>query len=198
MARRRAPAPVQPTPEDSALFRSAIGEVRELAPAAPPPETPRPAPLPRQRDLDEADALEQSQLRPFDLPGGTLGETAEHLQAGLDPRVLKRLRRGQYSVQDELVMHGLSAAAAPAILRRFLRECRADGRLCVRIVHGKGLRSGLEGPVLKGLAEHLLRQRSDVLAYASAPEAQGGTGALLVLLARPRPGGATAGADDLT
>jgi DNA-nicking Smr family endonuclease len=195
MARRRAPLPDTPSPEDSALFRDAIGPVRELAPAPPPPAAPRPPPRPRQREADEAEALEQSRLQPFQF--GALGDQAEHVQDGVPARVLKRLKRGQFSVQDELDLHGLTTHAAPAVLRQFLRECRADGRLCVRIVHGKGLRSGYEGPVLKGLVEHLLRQRADVLAYASAPEAQGGTGALLVLLARRRPGGATAGSADL-
>jgi DNA-nicking Smr family endonuclease len=195
MARRRAPQSEPTSPEDAALFRAAIGPVRELPPAVAPPDVPRPAPLPRQRDLDEAEALAQSRLRPFDLAAAALGDAAEHLQAGLPPRLLKRLKRGQYSVQDELDLHGMSVAVAEASLRRFVRESRSEGRYCVRIVHGKGLRSGLEGPVLKGVAEHLLRQRADVLAYASAPDAQGGTGALLVLLAGHRPGGATAGGD---
>lgn len=195
MARRRAPRIEAPTPEDAALFRAAIGPVRELPQAIEPPSLPRPAPVPRQRDLDEAEALAQSRLRPFDLAGAALGEAAEHLQTGLSPRLLKRLKRGQYSVQDELDLHGMTVPVAEASLRRFVRESRSEGRYCVRIVHGKGLRSGLEGPVLKGVAEHLLRQRSDVLAYASAPDAQGGTGALLVLLAGHRPGGATAGGD---
>lgn len=195
MSRRRASRSAPPSAEDAALFRAAIGPVRELPTADEPPSVPRPAPVPRQRDLDEAEALAQSRLRPFDLAAAALGEAAEHLQAGLAPRLLKRLKRGQYSVQDELDLHGMTVAVAEAALRRFVRESRSEGRYCVRIVHGKGLRSGLEGPVLKGVAEHLLRQRADVLAFASAPDAQGGTGALLVLLAAHRPGGATASGD---
>src|SRR5688500_15406161 len=100
MARRRAPKPEPTTPEDAALFRAAIGPVRELPQAIEPPSVPRPAPLPRQRDLDEAEALAQSRLRPFDLAAAALGDAAEHLQAGVPPRLLKRLKRGQYSVQD--------------------------------------------------------------------------------------------------
>ena len=118
---------------------------------------------------------------------------ADRLEAGdplawrrdeVPPRVLQRLRRGQYAAQDELDLHHEDAARAEALLRTFVKESVQAGLGCVRVVHGKGLHSDTGVPVLKNLVDRMLRQRGDVLAYHSAPPAQGGLGAVLVLLRR--------------
>jgi DNA-nicking Smr family endonuclease len=98
--------------------------------------------------------------------------------------MFQRLKRGQYSVQDELDLHGATASQAETLLRQFLLEAQAHDYGCVRIIHGKGLQSDGGAPVLKNLVDRLLRLRNDVLAFHSAPTGQGGTGAMLVLLAR--------------
>jgi DNA-nicking Smr family endonuclease len=98
------------------------------------------------------------------------------------PRVLQRLRRGLYAAQDELDLHHVDAARAEALLRGFLKQSLHAGFGCVRIVHGKGLHSDSGVPVLKNLVDRILRQRADVLAFHSTPPAQGGNGAVLVLL----------------
>lgn len=187
MAKRHSSPSPPLAPEDAALFRSAIGQVRELAPIDAPPAAPKPLPRPRQREADEAAALAQSRTQSFDMAEAMLGDASEYLHDGFSAQLLRKLKRGEFSAQDELDLHRMTSVVAEAALRRFLHECRLAEHYCVRIVHGKGLRSGPEGPVLKGLVEHLLRQRADVLAFASAPAAQGGTGAVLVLLARRRP-----------
>ena len=87
-----------------------------------------------------------------------------------------------HSQQEELDLHGLPAHVAEALLREFLRDCRTHGVGCVRIVHGKGRNSEERLPVLKNLVDRVLRHRADVLAFHSAPAAQGGTGAVLALL----------------
>jgi DNA-nicking Smr family endonuclease len=186
MSKRRKLPQVEVSAEDAALFRAAIGEVREIEPAPAPPDVERPAPVPRQRDADEAAALEESHRDPGPGLATLPGDAVEYLKPGGSPRLLRRLKRAQFSVQDEIDLHSMGVAAAEAAMRVFLHECREAGHHCVRIVHGKGLRSGPEGPVLKALVEHWLRRRADVLAYASAPAAQGGTGAVLVLLAPTR------------
>jgi DNA-nicking Smr family endonuclease len=171
--------------DDAALFRSAIGPVRELPPASPPPEAPRPRPLPRmaRRDDDDARAAFRQTLAADVLESGDgLAFRREHLA----PQVLQRLRRGQYAAQDELDLHHCDAMQAEALLRRFLAQSTQAGLGCVRIVHGKGLHSDSGVPVIKNLVDRLLRQRADVLAFHSAPAAQGGHGAVLVLLARQR------------
>lgn len=177
MARKTTPV----SGDDAALFREAIGTVRRIqAPPAPPAVAP-PLPRPRRFEADEVEALRQSrQLAGEAPPDGD--ELLAFRRNEVSERTLKRLRRGEYSVQDELDLHHLRATDAETLLRRFLSEARSGDRHCVRIVHGKGLRS--EGaPVLKQLVDRMLRQRGDVLAFASAPANQGGAGAVLVLLA---------------
>jgi len=173
------------TDDDAALFRAAIGPVRELPAATPPPAAPRPRPLPRMAARDDEEARGEFRR----LLGGDALEAGDALawrRDTLPARVLQRLRRGQYAAQDELDLHHADAAQAEALLRRFLKESHQAGLGCVRIVHGKGLHSESGVPVLKNLVDRVLRQRADVLAFHSAPAAQGGHGAVLVLLAQPR------------
>ena len=110
------------------------------------------------------------------------GDALSYRREQIAPRVLKKLARGEYAAQEELDLHGLPARTAEALLREFLRDCRTHGVGCVRIVHGKGRNSEERLPVLKNLVDRVLRQRADVLAFHSPPAAQGGTGAVLVLL----------------
>ena len=186
MAKRKPPAPV--TEDDAALFREAIGEVRILQAPPPVPERPRPAPRPRMRELDEALALQQSRQTGWFEATIEAAEALSYRRDEVPEKVLKALKRGQYSIGGELDLHQMRAPEAERWLREFLAESRLGGHACVRIIHGKGLRAAAGGSVLKALVDRMLRQRADVLAYASAPEAMGGTGAVLVLLARKRPG----------
>lgn len=165
------------------MFRAAIGPVRELPPALAPPEKPRPRPLPRMAARDDAEALGEFRRA---LGADTLeaGDALAFRRDDLPPWIMQRLRRGDYAAQDELDLHHSDAAQAETMLRRFLKESLQTGLGCVRIVHGKGLHSDSGVPVLKNLVDRLLRQRGDVLAFHSAPPAQGGHGAVLVLLAR--------------
>ena len=105
-------------------------------------------------------------------------------RAGVPETVLRRLRRGTYRIESEIDLHGLSVNEATAQLNEFLREARAHQLRCVRVIHGKGLRSGTRGPVLKNTVNAMLRRSDPVLAFASARPVAGGTGATLVLLAR--------------
>jgi DNA-nicking Smr family endonuclease len=188
MARNRK-SPAESSPEgdvdDGQLFREAIGRVRELPPSIPPPVKPKPRPLPRMGVRDEADARETFRRA---LAGDLLeaGDALSFRRDEVPPRVLQRLRRGDYAAQEELDLHHSGAAEAEPMLREFLRDARRVGLGCVRIVHGKGLHSDSGVPVLKNLVDRVLRQRADVLAFHSAPPARGGHGAVLVLLAKPR------------
>ena len=111
-----------------------------------------------------------------------VGEELSYLRDGYPPKLLKQLKRGQFSIQDDIDLHQMNAAAAQATIAAFLAEAHQQGLRCVRIVHGKGLRSRAAGPVLKALTDRLLRRRDDVIAFASARPMQGGTGAVVVLL----------------
>jgi DNA-nicking Smr family endonuclease len=178
--KRRAPAPIND--DDSRLFREAIGDVRPLEPVPPPPTAAKPAPHPHMLDADEAAVPGELLDMAFDPALLEIGEELSYLRDGYPPKLLRQLKRGQFSVQDDIDLHQMNAAAAQASIVTFLAEAKRNGWRCVRIVHGKGLRSRSAGPVLKGLTDRMLRRRDDVIAFASARPALGGTGAVVVLL----------------
>jgi DNA-nicking Smr family endonuclease len=115
-------------------------------------------------------------------PALASGEELVFHRPGIQAGVLRKLRRGDYRVQGEIDLHGLSVAEAKQALREFLAQALLRQWRCVRIVHGKGLRSGHRGPVLKGMVSAMLRKVGPVLAYVSARQVDGGTGAVYVLL----------------
>ena len=192
MGRRHIPsqrdAPDGADADDASLFREAVGPVRRLPESPEPPRTPRPAPSTRMARRDDEEARSEfARMLSADVPSAdalAAGDALAYRRDNVPGRVLQRLGRGLYAAQDELDLHGCGAAAAERLLRDFLREAARAGVGCVRIVHGKGLGSGTDVPVLKNLVDRVLRQRSDVLAFHSAPAAGGGTGAVLVLLRR--------------
>lgn len=173
--------------DDAALFRSAIGPVRPVAAAPAPPTAPKPLPRARMREHDEAQALSEFRLALDEELAGADDALAYRADA-LPMDVYRRLRRGELSAQEEVDLHGLTAVQAQGLLRAFLADARKHGLGCVRIIHGKG-RGSAEvdssgAPILKNLVDRVLRQRADVLGFHSAPPAQGGTGAVVVLLAK--------------
>ena len=185
--RRTAPAPMHGSPDatdvsDRDLFLDAIGSVRRIATDRQDVRGPAPKPIPVQSRLDDL-AVTRELMRP--LPSSLDPDAAEplrYLKDGIAPKLLLKLGRGQFSVRDELDLHQMTAAVAKDAISRFLAECKGRGHLCVKIIHGKGLRSKHDGPVLKGLTDRLLRLRGDVLAFRSARYNDGGSGAVIVLL----------------
>jgi DNA-nicking Smr family endonuclease len=173
--------------DDAAEFRAAIGPVRRLPEVPDVPRAPKPKAAAAMRLADERSALAESQRSDPTRDAEILGDTVSYRRDEVSPQTLRRLKRAEFAIEDEIDLHSLNERAAEDLLRRFLAEARDAAHHCVCIVHGKGLHSPW-GPVLKGLVERVLHQRADVLAYASAPAALGGSGAVLVLLARRRPG----------
>jgi DNA-nicking Smr family endonuclease len=108
--------------------------------------------------------------------------TLSFQRAGVRIQVMRRLRRGLYPIDDELDLHGFSQTAARSELADFIARSRAGGSRCVRIIHGKGYRSGARGPVLKTAVNLWLRRHMDVMAFVSARAIDGGAGAVYVLL----------------
>lgn len=170
--------------DDAALFREAIGPVKVLPPAEPAPAGPKPRPRARMAERDELDARTEFQRGLDDSSLLAAGDILSYRRDPVSPQLFQRLRRGRFSVQDELDLHGATTVQAESMLRQFLAEAHAHEHGCVRIVHGKGQRGAGDVPVLKNLVDRMLRHRADVLAFHSAPAAQGGTGAVLVLLSR--------------
>jgi DNA-nicking Smr family endonuclease len=110
------------------------------------------------------------------------GEELVYVRDGIGTHVLRKLRRGHWIIQDELDLHGFNSADARELLREFLAQCMRKGLRCVRIVHGKGLRSKNRQPVLKGKVAVWLMRRDEILAYCQARPTEGGSGAVVVLL----------------
>ena len=168
--------------EDKSLFAQAVGPVRSIRAPQQVIHRSKPEPEPRQALLDEARVVGELMSSAIDPGDIEVGEEISYVKEGVAPRVLRNLKRGQYSIRDEIDLHQMTVAVARDAMKQFLDENRRDDRLCVKIIHGKGLRSRAAGPVLKRLVDSLLRRRNDVIAFASAKPAEGGTGATLVLL----------------
>lgn len=170
--------------EDMALFREAVGPVAPLVQDRVAPRRARPRAHPRQTLAERRQVLDDA-LAGAPAPGELeTGDELVYVRPGAQHRLLRKLRRGQFSIGAELDLHGLSAASAHTVLSDFLRDCRRRHVHAVRIVHGKGRRSPRGQPVLKGKLDRWLRMRDDVVAFCSARAVDGGTGAVYVLLQR--------------
>jgi len=140
-----------------------------------------PEPVSRQRDDQDvlaasvSDCIDHESLLDTD-------ESLSYCAPGIGPDVLRKLRRGEWSIQAQIDLHGHRVDEAREALVEFLRESIKRGQRCVRVVHGKGLGSLGKMPVLKGKVRAWLRQRDEVIAFCQARGADGGAGAVMVLL----------------
>ncbi len=170
--------------EQRSLFQAAVGAVHRLpAHGTADLRPPAPQPTPKQHLLDEAAALREAVSDEVDIT--TLLDTDEHLsfrRPGVGPDVARKLRQGQWAIQRQVDLHGLRTDEARETLGSFIRETHKQGIRCVRVVTGKGLGSPGKAPVLKDKVHRWLVQRAEVVAFVQAPPAQGGAGALVVLL----------------
>ncbi len=168
--------------EDRELFHEATRNVQPLPRRATPPRRPRPKPRASQREADERRALEESRDDPRHPDEYASEPDLAWVAPGVQKRITRRLRGGRIPVEASLDLHGMTLAIARKEFACFLAEARDRDLTCVRIVHGKGYRSGRRGPVLKRAVARWLSRRQEVLAYTSARPVDGGTGAVYVLL----------------
>ncbi|MBI3068250.1 MAG: Smr/MutS family protein [Betaproteobacteria bacterium] len=174
----------KPPVRDIELFQEAMVGVTPLAAHdRVVPARVRPAPVPHQRMRDEQEVLRES-LGPRSAweAGLETGEELLYLRPGLATQTLRELRRGHWVIQEVLDLHGLTVIQARSLLVEFLNECVRRRLRCVRVVHGKGLRSKNREPVLKNKVAQWLMRRDEVLAFCEAPRTEGGAGAVVVLL----------------
>ena len=106
----------------------------------------------------------------------------EYLSNGLSRMTLRKLRRGNWPIQDRIDLHGLNSDAARKLLQEFLHEAAQRELRCVLVIHGKGINSRGGEAVLRKLSRHWLAQHPIVLGFCDAPPGEGGSGAALVLL----------------
>ncbi|MEP7245069.1 MAG: Smr/MutS family protein [Gammaproteobacteria bacterium] len=168
--------------KDRKLFREAVGDVAPL-------QHDRHVPVPRRRPprarfsrAHPFAVLDESLQGDFGGPLIASEDALSYRRPGVPDTVLRKLRRGDFRVAGEIDLHGLTVVEANRALRAFLGAALARSAGCVRIIHGKGLRSGERGAVLKSAVSNLLRRTSAVMAFVSARPADGGTGAVYVLL----------------
>lgn len=176
--------PDAPAPDDDErrLFREAVGEVTPVAGDRVERRPPPPPAVPRSRLEDERRVLHDMVSDYFEPAEVETGEHIHYLREGVQWTVLRKLRRGQFSVGAQLDLHGLSWHEARIAIHLFIGRVRRERAHCVRIIHGKGNRSQHRGPVLKHKLNVYLRKRDDILAFCSARPHDGGTGAIYVLL----------------
>ena len=195
-----APKPKSPPPsppeDDEQLFAQAMGDTRPLGQKTQrrePPEKSREFPLPRlSHEREEEEVMHALQEL---VDGGiqfAIEETDEYVEGkvdGLDPAILRKLRRGEYSIQDDLDLHGSTRDEAKGKVEAFLFRAIGDGKRCVLIVHGRGLGSKDHIPVLKNSLVQWFTHRAlrkKVLAFVTALPCDGGAGAIYVLLRKSR------------
>ena len=171
-----------PSKDDVAIFRESVGDIKHLKSDKILPEGPKPTPHPRQKIADDARVMREILNDPAEPDEFQPGDTLNFRRPIVQNTMLRKLRRGQFRIADELDLHGMNATEAKHALVGFIQIACTTNARCVRIIHGKGCRSSNHGPVLKPLVNRWLRQIDDVLAFCSARPVDGGTGAVYVLL----------------
>jgi DNA-nicking Smr family endonuclease len=167
---------------DTRLFREAMHGVRPIRRAADRIGRPKPPARARFKRADELDVLAESLAPVLDPADLETGDELSFRRDHVPETVLRRLRRGAYAIDAAIDLHGLTAIEARVALGEFLAECLARGMRCIRVIHGKGRRSGPRGPVLRNVVNVWLRRSDCVLAFGSARPVDGGSGATCVLL----------------
>ncbi|MDI9331678.1 MAG: Smr/MutS family protein [Alphaproteobacteria bacterium] len=166
------------------LFSRTVGPVRSLLHTERVALRTAPAePTAKQKHMDDQAVLRESLSDEFDV--STLLDVDDQMSyraKGIGTDVTRRLRRGEWSIQGQIDLHGLRSDAARESLGLFVREAVRQGWRCLRVVHGKGLGSPGREPVLKSKVQRWLVQKTEVLAFVQAKPSEGGAGALLVLL----------------
>lgn len=168
--------------EDRKSFKRALEGVRVLHQDKVLPHVNRPLPVPKQTRRDEKQVVADLLSEDFAAAEVDSGDERIHFRPGLQKTVLRKLRRGEYTISAELDLHGCTVPQARTALIKFLSSVRHSRHVCVRVVHGKGRGSPGRKPILKNKVFHWLCQRDEVLAICPARPFDGGSGAVYVLL----------------
>lgn len=176
------PKPPKISDEDSALFRKAVADATPLKQDDFTADKPKPKAHPHQTEADNQAVIKEMEDADYDYSTLERGDELFYASPGVQKQVLKKLRRGYYKIEAELDLHGMTVDKAKIALNDFIRDCITHSRLCVRIIHGKGLGSAGRYPVIKNKLNYWLQKRDNVHAFCSAKPADGGTGAIYLLL----------------
>lgn len=175
-----------PVADEGDLFRRTFRDAKPLKLDVVEPVRPRRPARAHFSRRDERQVLTDSLQADIEVTETDAGDGLRYQHPSVNHKTMRRLARGGFSVQAETDLHGLTVAEAKTLLQNFIDDCMNRGYTCIRIVHGKGLRSGGGGPVLKRKVDLWLRRWDGILAFVSARQVDGGTGAVYVLLKKSR------------
>lgn len=172
--------------QDQQFFRDEVADVHPLV-SKERIETVKKRPSPHPLQSQHPAGLEKqtgmaTMSDPVNLGETEVGDVLFFARSGIQRKVQRKLRRGEFPIEDELDLHGYTVVEAKAAIHEFFYECKKQHKRYIRIIHGKGYRSEQKIPVLKTHVAYWLPQHHDVMAFSSARPADGGTGALYVLL----------------
>jgi DNA-nicking Smr family endonuclease len=170
--------------EDSALFRKSVGDAKPLKQDSFIADKPKPKAHPAKTEADNFAVIEEMRTADFDSNLLERGDELLYTSPGVQNNILKKLRRGHYKIEAELDLHGMTVDSAKIALTDFLTQCAKRSQRCVRIIHGKGLGSINKQPVIKNKLNQWLQKTDIAQAFCSARPADGGTGAIYLLLKR--------------
>lgn len=166
---------------DSALFREAIGDITPIKQASMLHNKPEAKAKPK-KQADPSPSSQSLYDSEFEENLLERGDELFFARPQVSNTTLKKLRRGQIKIDEEFDLHGMTVEMARTALQEFLDDCHDYSWQCVIIIHGKGIGSDSKKPIIKNKVNNWLRQRNDVLAFCSATQADGGTGAIYLLL----------------
>ncbi len=170
--------------DDSDLFRQFVDVDKKITFDGIRPFRKKLSTKPNQQVTDEkhAQILDEMFFEAYEPADLEMGDELLFFRAGVSRTDLRKLRKGLNSIQGELDLHGLTVKMAREQLANFLHQCSRTEKRCVKIIHGKGRGSVQGKPVIKNKVNIWLRQKNEVLAFCSARQNDGGTGAIYLLL----------------
>lgn len=168
--------------DDAGLFRHLMSDTKPIDQDAVSPPPSRVKPRASFRRRDERETLRESLEANAESMEFESGQSLSFSRPSVGRRTFRKLARGSFSIQSEVDLHGFTVPEAKTVLADFIEESVDHGHRCVRVIHGKGLGSGNRGPILKRKVDNWLRKWNAVLAFVSARQVDGGTGAVYVLL----------------
>ena len=148
--------------DDNASFADLLDNVKPLRPShknTAEDYKSKPSPIPKEKLKDESKVLQESLEISPEYDGLQPGDSLSFCRPGIQKNVFRKLKKGQFSVEAELDLHGMTIVQAQAALNPFIKNCQERGIRCVRIIHGKGYRSNNQGPKLKPMVNFILRQK---------------------------------------
>ena len=167
---------------DEHLFQQAMDDVKPLqSPARTDSKAPRPSARVGRHEIEPEPPLNEYDVLVETPSGVNTDNDTSHRKNGVQKRVLQKLKRGRFQLGDQLDLHHMNIKTGTKALLSFIADSQARSLECIRVIHGKGLRSE-HGPKLKTMTRQLLRDHTQVLAFTACKPGDGGDGATDVLL----------------